>query len=147
VNAILLAAAISGIVSIAGVVVSYWLSKRKEREADWRKLMLENYKEFTAALSGFLEGRNITDVERERFADASNAMNLVASAKTTSVLYAFFQECLYANPSANRQRNNELISNLLLAMRRDINLSLNDAEVPRLRLMSITPKSTDLSSS
>ena len=98
-NAGLFTAILSAGAAIGVAVLTYVLTKRKEREADWRKMMLENYKEFTAALSGFLEGRSVTDAGRERFVDASNAMNLVASATTIGALYIFFRSaCMRAHP-------------------------------------------------
>jgi hypothetical protein len=45
---------VSVIAAASGVVVtsvSYYLTKKKEREADWRKYKFEQYKEFLASMS------------------------------------------------------------------------------------------------
>jgi hypothetical protein len=57
VSVVILAAAMSGVVSIAVVVVSYYLTKRKEREADWNKIKLEYNREYISAVAGIVEGR------------------------------------------------------------------------------------------
>jgi hypothetical protein len=44
-------AAISGTVAIVAVGFTYFLTKRRERDADWRKVRLEYYQEFIAALA------------------------------------------------------------------------------------------------
>ena len=137
-------AVVSGAVAVVTATISvgltYLLTKKREREADWRKLTLENYKAFTAALSGILEGRNISKEALSRFMDAPNALNLVASPRTLSVLYAFLSECLYKGSTATRQRNNELLSDLMHSMRRDISPSFPGSdECPDIRFITDHP--------
>ncbi len=60
-------------------VVTYVLTKKREHEADWRKAKLEHYREYVAALSAVVQGREITPSAQARYADAVNALTLVAS--------------------------------------------------------------------
>lgn len=57
--------------SIAALA-AYWLTRRREQENEWRKLRLEQYKEYLAALSGIADGRS-TDAAQARYADAVTA--------------------------------------------------------------------------
>lgn len=48
---------VSVIALASGVIVtsvSFYLTKKKEREADWRKYKFEQYKEFMVSMSGTL---------------------------------------------------------------------------------------------
>jgi putative exporter of polyketide antibiotics len=49
-EASLLAALISASSAIIVAGVSYYLTKRREREVEWRKLKLEHYQKYIAAL-------------------------------------------------------------------------------------------------
>ncbi len=70
---------------LLGAVLTYILTGRKEHAADWRKLKFEQYREFILALSGIVEGRS-TDAAQLRYADAANAMMLVAPASVYQAL-------------------------------------------------------------
>lgn len=52
-------AIISAAVAVVAPAISFYLTKRKEREADWQKYKFEQYKEFIAALSGVVGGEAI----------------------------------------------------------------------------------------
>jgi hypothetical protein len=113
-NVVLLTAAISGAVSIAGVIVSYLLSKRKEREADWRKLKLERYDEYVTALSGVVKGGELSLEAQARYATAVNGIALVAPPTILRVLYAFQDE------KSGGNKRSKLLDNLMNALRHDI---------------------------
>lgn len=120
-------AVLSGAVAVAAAVVTasltYALTRKREREADWRKLKLANYTEYVAALSGNVEGRKITPEVQARYTDAVNTMGLVASPDVLKALYAFLDETSYRNLARSRNRHDELLNDLMNSMRQDINAS------------------------
>jgi hypothetical protein len=118
-SAALLAAAISGLVSIFGVIVSYLLSKWKEREADWRKVKLDLYKEYINAVAGIPEGR-MTPESEVRYHDAFNTIGLVASPAVIAAVQAFQAEISPANTARTQASHDEKYSNLVNALREDL---------------------------
>jgi hypothetical protein len=136
-NVALLAAAISGAVSIAGVVVSYLLSKRKEREADWRKLKLERYDEYVTALSGVVKGQELTPEAQARYATAVNGIALVAPSTVLKALYAFQDE------RSGEKSRNPLLNDLMNALRHDIHPGRsNRKDAVAVRFMGVPSRST-----
>jgi hypothetical protein len=118
-NVALLAAAISGVVSIAVVVVSYVLTKRKEREADWNKVKLEYYREYMSAVSGMVEGRDTVE-SHIRYTDAFNTIVLVASPAVLDAVEAYQEETSIKNAHRNDQREGELYSRVVNTLRADL---------------------------
>jgi len=120
-------AALSGALVVAAAAVTagltYSLTRRREREADWRKLKLANYSEYVAAMSGIVEGRKITSEAQARYTDAVNAMGLVASPDVLKALYAYLDENSYRSPARSLTRHDELLNELMSSMRQDINPS------------------------
>lgn len=104
---------------ILGAILTYILTGRKEHAADWRKLKLEQYREFILALSGIVEGRS-TDTAQLRYADAANAMMLVAPAIVYQALQGFLTHNSPTNlPSWRRDEHDRLLNVLVHAMRVD----------------------------
>jgi hypothetical protein len=83
---------ISAIAALLGGVVvaiaNYYLSLKREHEADWRKLKFERYQEYIVALSGVVQGRETLEAKL-RYADAVNSLSLVAPQTVLSALQAF----------------------------------------------------------
>ncbi|HEY1720985.1 MAG TPA: hypothetical protein VGG27_07050, partial [Magnetospirillaceae bacterium] len=69
-------------------IVTSLLTRRREREADWRKLKFAQYQEFALALSGVVRER-ATPERQARYADAFNSMSLIASLPVLAALQAF----------------------------------------------------------
>ncbi len=87
-----IAALITGPLSFAGGIIAIVLtqrgSKKRDHEADWRKMKLEYYKEFFAAFSRVARtGSDST--EQQRYADAESNLLLVASPNVMKSLKAF----------------------------------------------------------
>ncbi|AIO70264.1 hypothetical protein [Burkholderia oklahomensis] len=120
----LLSGAVTGLLPIVGVVVGALLTKKREHDADWRKSKLEHYREYMAALSGIVEGRNIEAAAHERYADAVNALMLVASARVLKALGALLVET--SSPQRSREVHDRLLDDLLRAMRDDVQPSGRD---------------------
>jgi len=134
-------AVLSGVFAILVVVVTYFLTKWREHEADWRKAKLEHYREYVAALSGVVQGRNVTREAHARYADAVNALTLVASPSVLTALYAFQDEISYRNTQRSGERHDHLVNVLLREMRHDVRPPQRRSYGSELsiRLMSVPP--------
>lgn len=113
-------AAIGGLV-IASVTaaMTYSATKRREREAEIRKEKLEHYKDFMTSLSGVISGEG-TDEGQRAFSRACNRLNLIAPNAVIVALQAFQDEIKQSNPNPTRTRHDELMSQLIHEMRRDL---------------------------
>src|ERR1019366_5507577 len=93
--------------------------KRREREADWRGLKLDYYKEYVSALSGIVEGRD-TPEGHIRYVDAVNGLTLVASSEVLRALYAYCDYSTSRNPNKSLEQHDKILTSLLDALRQDI---------------------------
>lgn len=132
----LLSGAVTGFLAIVGVAVGAVLTRRREHDADWRKYKLEHYREYMAALSGIVEGRNIEATAHERYADAVNALMLVASGRVLKALNALLVET--SSPQRSRKAHDRLLDVLLRAMRDDVQpRGGDDSGLPPFRLITV----------
>jgi hypothetical protein len=115
-------ALVSGAVALVTVAVTqpitYFFSRKRDHEADWRKMKLEQYKEFVTALSGVVHHPYDSDVQR-RYTDAVNSMGLIAPPKVFVALYGFLEETSFSNRNRTPQKYDSLLSSLMRAMRED----------------------------
>lgn len=118
----LITVAVSAIVSVVTAIITAFatskLAHKREHESDWRKLKLSQYQEFVLALSGIVEGRE-TLAAHYRFADAQNAMSLIASMSVLTALREFLDETSSDNSTRTQEKHNLLLNKLLQEMRRD----------------------------
>lgn len=123
----------SVIVSIIGVIgtivagaVTYWSTKKREREAEWRKEKLAYYKSFIESMSGIVDGDATPEGQRQ-FARATNNLLLFAPQEVITSLNAFREEIRASNPTRSREGHDKLFTALMLAIRRDIGVSPGDS--------------------
>lgn len=108
----------------AGVLVtalSFFLTKMKEREADWRTQKLDHYKAFMVALNAIV-GPPAPTEDRVRFANAANNLFLVGSTDVLIALRAFLDTTADSRTDADLDRHDELLTKLLVAIRKDIGI-------------------------
>jgi hypothetical protein len=74
----MLAAIISAIALVVGSAATIFLTKRKERQAEWRGKKLAYYEEFFGAASGIV-GNTSSPETKIRFATAVNNLHLIGS--------------------------------------------------------------------
>lgn len=117
-NPALVAAVVSGLVSISAVFLSDLFGRRRDREGEWRKLKLEQYQEFTLALSNAVH-RKVDDAAKRRYADAVNSLALIAPPEVLAALYAFQDETSYRNQDRSQSQYEQRLSTLFREMRRD----------------------------
>jgi hypothetical protein len=115
-------ALVSGAVALVTVAVTqpitYFFSRKRDHEADWRKMKLEQYKEYVAALSGTVHHPYDPEVQR-RYTDAVNSMGLIAPPKVLIALYRFLDETSFSNGNRTSQKYDALLSSLMREMRED----------------------------
>src|SRR5436305_4266838 len=109
-----------GGIAVAGA--SYWFTKQREREAEWRKEKLEHYKDFAASLSGIISGETSAEGQQV-FALACNKLNLVAPQPVIEALHDFQQEIKVSNLNKSQERHDRLMSQLFYEIRRDLDMS------------------------
>ena len=105
--------------------MSYWFTKKREREAEWRKEKLGYYKAFIESISGTLEGESTPEGHRA-FSKATNNLLLFAPQSVIEALNEFRTEIRVSNPHRSPEKYDLLLARLLLEMRRDIGVSPSD---------------------
>src|SRR5208283_5439509 len=95
-----LVAAISGATVASSAIVTAGLTcfftTRREREADWRKMKLDQYKECVAAISGNVEGLD-TPEGHIRYIFAVKSFTPAASPAVLRALYAYINYSKFGN--------------------------------------------------
>lgn len=112
-------AIVSGSAAVIAVVLTNWLARRREHEADWRKLKFAQYQEFVLALSGIVNERS-TPAAQARYSDAVNSMALIAPMEVLKPLTAFQSQISYINKTQSQESHDSLLDPLFRAMRADI---------------------------
>jgi hypothetical protein len=121
----ILVAVTSAAASIAAAAITFFLTKRKEREAEWRKQKLEHYREFLDALSGTV-GTDSTPEGQRRWARATNTIGLVASQTVLLALRRFQDAIARSNPDPSQEAHDRALNQLMLAIRMDLDITPTD---------------------
>lgn len=111
--------------SLVVAVVTYWFTKQREREGEWRKEKLAYYKSFIESMSGIVEG-DATPEGHLAFARATNNLLLFAPQPVLVALNAFRHEIRTANQNRTLERHDKLLAVLLLEIRRDVGVLPHD---------------------
>jgi Zn-dependent protease with chaperone function len=109
----------SALAALVAIVVTNFFARRREQEADWRKLKLEQYQKLIHAFSGIEKSRQTQESTRE-FTDAVNAMALVGSPLVLKALKLYLDANAFNNPARNEKEINRLFSLLIHTLRADI---------------------------
>ena len=124
-NTSVLVAVISAAASLAVAAITFWLTKQKEREAEWRQQKLEHYREFLDALSGTV-GTDSTPEAQRRWARAANIIGLVASQRVLAALREFQNAIARSNPNPLIKDHDLKLNQLMLAIRADLGVAPDD---------------------
>lgn len=118
-------------ISIVGALLlaaaTYWLTKKREVEAEWRKEKLGHYKAFVDSLSKILDGES-TPEGQVAFAKACNDLLLFAPQFVIEALAEFQNETRTSNPNKSQEKHDEVLSKLFLAMRKDVGVIPKDKQ-------------------
>ena len=120
-----LAALISTSGALLVAVAGYLFAKRAEREAAWRSEKLGNYKALLVSLNGIFEGQG-TEEGQKAFARACNDLLLFAPRSVIDALVRFQDEIRASNPNKSQQGHDMRLSELILAIRKDLRLRPKD---------------------
>ena len=69
--AVVISSLVAGTVSLVVAFLAHVFGAKRDREAEWRKIKLEQYREFTASLSSVVH-RGADEEAQRRYADAVN---------------------------------------------------------------------------
>lgn len=123
-NNTIIVAIIAGFVSLPAPSISFYFTKKHERDVQLRAQELEHYKLLLTALSDLAVAGMDKDEANRRFALAVNTISLAAPQRVIHALMAFHDEVKFSNPSKSPERHDKLLNELLLAVRRDIGLAI-----------------------
>ncbi|CAI9415277.1 hypothetical protein ANOBCDAF_03422 [Pleomorphomonas sp. T1.2MG-36] len=135
---ILLTSLTSILAALIAAGVTSILTRRREHEAEWRKLKHACYQEYISAMSEIVEGRSTVEAQR-RFANAVNGLILVAPEDVLLARDAFLRENSVRNPSRSQSEHDRLLNVLLRAMRQDIHKKARVSEAYEFYLQAPPP--------
>ena len=111
-------ALISAAAAVLVAALTVYLTKRKEREAEWRAKKLAYYEEFIAAVSGIV-GKPPPEA-KIRFASAVNNMHLIGSQAVINALHELCDEVAESNPNPSSENHDRVWSALVWHIRADL---------------------------
>ncbi len=117
-------AMITASAAIVVPAISFYLTKRKERHADWQRYKFDLYKELVQSLSGIV-GTDASPKGNRRFASACNTVYLIASPGVLEALHRFRTETGVSNPNTSQERHDALLSRLEWEIRKDLSIPKN----------------------
>ena len=117
-------AVISAAAAIVVPAISFYLTKSKERQADWQRYKFELYKDLIQSLSGIV-GTDSTPEGKKQFARACNTLHLIASKGVLDALHDFLDEISVSNVNRNDERHDALLSRLEWEIRQDLRIPHN----------------------
>ncbi len=140
-NATIIVAIISATAVLLASALGSFLTKAKEREAEWRKQKLDHYKEMMAALSA-LVGTHSSHESRIRFANATNNIFLVGSPAVLLSLRDFLDATSDSSaPNHEENYHDKLLTALLFSIRDDLGIKPNKPDAAySFKLWSGAPK-------
>lgn len=123
-------AIISAAAGLVASALTFFLTKKKERDAEWRKLKLDRYGALLMAASDLAADKR----DGRSFARAANDANLVASPEVLTTLRAFV-ECV-SGSAMTVDTQDQLFTALMHAIRADLGVSsAKGSESLRLKLL------------
>jgi hypothetical protein len=117
-------ALISAAAAIVVPAISFYLTKSKERQADWQRYKFELYKELVQSLSRIV-GTDSTPEGNRRFASACNTLHLIGSKGVIDALHHFQDEIRVSNTRRDEDRHDELLARLEWEIRKDLRIPNN----------------------
>src|SRR6185436_14839077 len=117
--------AISSVTAIAVAAFTYYTTKKREREAEWRREKLAHYKDYFAALAETI-GENISDEARARYCVAFNTVGLFAPQDVIGCLHSYQEITRMPYDKVDVAEHDRRLTNLVLAVRRDLKLQPED---------------------
>jgi hypothetical protein len=120
----ILTASISTAGTLMVAIATYYFTKKREREVEWRKEKLGYYKAFVSSLSKALRSQESVEGLAE-CSRASNDLLLFAPQRVIDALRAL-NDGTASDRNRSQDRHDELLSKLLLEIRADLGLKPAD---------------------
>ena len=117
--------AISSMTAIAVAAFTYYTTKQREREAEWRREKLTHYKDYFAALAETI-GKDVSQDARSRYCIAFNTVGLFASQEVIDRLHAYQEITRLPYSEVDAAEHDRRLTKLVLAVRRDLKLRPDD---------------------
>jgi hypothetical protein len=114
--------------SVIVAAVSFYLTKRHQIKSEWQKEKLSHYRDLLSALSELAIDGTDKDKANIKFASSANTIALVASQEVITAIMNFHEEVKFSNKNKSPEKHDKLLKELLLSIRKDINLSKKDNE-------------------
>jgi hypothetical protein len=118
-------AVVAGTFSVVVAASTYWLTKKRERDAELRREKLDHYKAFILSLSGIITNES-SPAGQIAFAQACNNLLLFAPQPVIEALQKFQIEARISNPNPSKEKHDRLLSLLLIEIRNDLNVRPKD---------------------
>jgi hypothetical protein len=112
------AALISAAAAVLVAAISVFLTKRKERQTEWRAKKLAYYEEFIGSVSGIVG--TPPAAAKIRFANAVNNLHLIGSQAVIDALHNFLDFTAESNPVRNVEAQEKMFSILVWQIRADL---------------------------
>jgi hypothetical protein len=107
--------------------ISYWLTKKKEIEAELRQQKVKHYMDFVLALNGII-AEQTTQKGQIDFATAFNNLYLFAPQAVIDALHEYSNQIDPSNPNRSSQEHNRLLTKLFFEIRKDLRVYPPDNE-------------------
>ena len=139
---------IVAVVSIIGTIISasitFYLTKKRELKIQWQNEKLNHYKVLLSSLSDLAVDGIDKDKANERFVLAVNTIAVVAPQYVITALMNFYNEAKFSNKSPSIESYDLLFKELILAIRKDIGLSIkDDIDTFNFHLIGAAPRKRD----
>ena len=118
----IIVATISAATGLLASALMFFLTKKKERDAEWRRQKLDYYKEFLNALNG-IATKPATGEDKIRFAEAANNIWLIGSPDVLVKLRAYLLETAKTTERQDFTEHDRLLTALVIEIRKDIGLT------------------------
>ncbi|MHB9037652.1 MAG: hypothetical protein ACYC64_13375 [Armatimonadota bacterium] len=127
------------IITASVAVVTFCLTKKHEIDSDWRKRKIDHYKELLSSISALAVDGLDKDEANKKFAFASNTVGLVAPQKVVTALMNFHDYVKYTNLERSAEKDDLLLRQLMLAIRKDIGMKGDDSKTFSFHLVGAAP--------
>ena len=121
------------IITVCGTILAasltFYFTKRHQLEVEWRHEKLNHYKVLLSAISDLAVSGTNKEEAHKRFALAVNTLCLCATQSVITALMKFHDAVATFGVNLSIEKHDQLLKELLLAIRRDIGLSDKDNAV------------------
>jgi hypothetical protein len=131
--------ALSSLTAIVVAAITYFTTKSREREAEWRKVKLDQYKEYLTALAGMV-GDLRSHENTARYATAYNTVELFASQEVIERLHYYQDLTKLPADKVPLDEHDRRLTQLMLAIRRDLKIRPADEKSLSFHLIKPRPR-------